>query len=127
MLAKILSIALGASLGANLRYFLTIWAARKWGAEFPYGTLIINVVGSFGIGVILTLGTTRIALTESTRLFLVTGLLGGFTTFSTFSFESLELATSGRPAAALFYVGSSVGLGLVAAAAGVAVARIGAV
>src|SRR5262245_57177077 len=77
-----LMIALGAAVGANLRYAISIWVARQWGTAFPYGTLLINVSGSFAIGVVMVLLTTRFNQGETWRLVLVTGLLGGFTTFS---------------------------------------------
>ena len=122
---KVLAIALGAALGANLRYGVSLWAAKRWGVEFPFGTFLINVSGSFCIGLILTLGTTRLVLTEETRLFLVTGFLGGYTTFSTFSIEAVNLAISGRIGAALAYSGGSVVVGMAAAAAGIALASLG--
>ena len=92
---NIIAIAVGAAIGANLRYSLSIWAAQSWGASFPYGTLIVNVIGSFAIGVVLVLATTRLSLSDTARLLIVTGLLGGFTTFSSLSFETYTLVTSG--------------------------------
>ncbi|HEU5088564.1 MAG TPA: fluoride efflux transporter CrcB, partial [Roseiflexaceae bacterium] len=97
-------IALGAAIGANLRYGLSLWAAQRWGAAFPYGTLMINVIGSFVIGLVLVLATSRITLSEPARLLLVTGLLGGFTTFSSFSFETYSLVTAGSIMQAGLYV-----------------------
>ncbi len=92
---NIIAIAVGAAIGANLRYSLSIWAAQRWGASFPYGTLIVNVIGSFAIGVVLVLATTRLNLSDPARLLIVTGLLGGFTTFSSLSFETYSLITNG--------------------------------
>jgi CrcB protein len=120
---NVLCIAAGASLGANLRYAVTLWSVQRWGTSFPYGTLMINVLGSFLVGIVLTWATTKGAMTEATKLFLVTGFLGGFTTFSTFSYESLSLAANSDWHYPVLYVGGSVGLGILAAFAGMAVGR----
>ncbi len=117
-------IGLGAAVGANLRYGLSIWAARQWGASFPYGTLLINVSGSFAIGVVLVLLTSRLAASDSWRLLLVTGFLGGFTTFSTFSYETYNLLISGSWLAAGLNILGSVGLGLVGVIVGAGLARL---
>jgi fluoride exporter len=121
---NILMIALGASIGANLRYALSNWAAQQWGTTFPYGTMIINVLGSLCIGLILGLATTRIALSVPWRLLLVTGLLGGFTTFSTFSYETYSLLVQGSWLEAGLNILGSVGIGLIGVFLGVGVARI---
>jgi CrcB protein len=117
-------IALGASVGANLRYALSLWAARQWGIAFPYGTLLINVSGSFAIGVVMVLLTTRFTNDTPWRPLLVTGLLGGFTTFSTFSYESYMLLNSGSWLAAGLNMIASVGLGLLGVFLGVGMARL---
>lgn len=119
-----LMIALGAAAGANLRYVLSLWAARQWGVAFPYGTLLINVSGSFAIGVVMVLLTTRFITGDSWRLLLVTGLLGGFTTFSTFSYETYMLLVSGSWLAAGLNILASVGLGLVGLFLGTGLARL---
>jgi CrcB protein len=119
-----LIIALGAAVGANLRYALSLWAARQWGAAFPYGTLLINVSGSFAIGVVMVLLTTRFTTSDSWRLLLVTGLLGGFTTFSTFSYETYMLLVSGSWLAAGLNLLTSVGLGLIGVVLGAGLARL---
>lgn len=124
MAQTILLISAGAALGANARYFLSAWAAARWGAAFPYGTLIINLLGSLGIGVILGLAAARPAVGPAWQLLLVTGLMGGFTTFSTFSFDTYRLLSQGRPLAALLNVLASVGLGLLATVLGVALTRL---
>jgi CrcB protein len=119
-----LMIALGAAAGANLRYALSLWAARQWGADFPYGTLLINVSGSFAIGVVMALLTTRFTSSDLWRPLLVTGLLGGFTTFSTFSYETSMLLISGSWLAAGLNVLASVGLGLVGVFLGSGLVRL---
>ncbi len=121
---NIIAIAVGAAIGANLRYSLSIWAAQRWGASFPYGTLIVNVIGSFAIGVVLVLATTRLNLSDPARLLIVTGLLGGFTTFSSLSFETYSLITNGSWLAAGIYVISSFGLGIAGVFLGAGIARL---
>lgn len=118
------AIALGAAVGANMRFFLSQWAAQQWGTVFPAGTLLINLLGSLLIGVLATLFADRIAVSEATRLLLVTGLLGGFTTFSTFSLDIVQLLAGEEWPKALVYIVASVGGGLVAALLGVWFARL---
>ena len=117
-------IALGAAVGANMRYAISVWAARRWGVAFPYGTLLINVAGSFAIGVVMVLLTTRFTSGDSWRLLLVTGLLGGFTTFSAFSYETYMLVLNGSWLAAGLNIFASVGLGLIGVFLGVVLARL---
>ena len=88
---RYLLIAIGAALGANARYLVGIWAGNRLGADFPYGTFIVNVIGSFVVGFLLTLGTERLQLSPEARLLLAVGFLGSFTTFSSFAVESLSL------------------------------------
>jgi CrcB protein len=121
---NIIVIAVGAAIGANLRYSLSLWAAQRWGASFPYGTLIVNVIGSFVIGLVLVLATTRLSLSEPVRLLIVTGLLGGFTTFSSLSFETYSLITNDSWQAAGIYLASSFGLGMAGVFLGAGVARL---
>ena len=122
-MSKLLLIALGAALGANLRYAVSVGAAQRWGAAFPYGTLIINVSGSLLIGVVLALAA-RTGLGAPWRLLLVTGFLGGYTTFSSFAWETYQLAVEGGLGPALLNIGGSVGLGLGGVVAGVALVRL---
>ena len=119
-----LVIAFGAAVGANMRYAISVWAARQWGVVFPYGTLLINVAGSFAIGVVMVLLTTRFTSGDSWRLLLVTGLLGGFTTFSAFSYETYMLVLNGSWVAAGLNIFASVGLGLIGVFLGVVLARL---
>ena len=121
---NILVIALGASIGANLRYALSNWAAQQWGTTFPYGTMIINVVGSCCIGLILALAGSRVTPSVPLRLMLVTGLLGGFTTFSTFSYETYGLLVSGSWLEAGLNIVGSVGISLLGVFMGAGLARL---
>ena len=120
---KTLWIGVGAFLGANLRYFLQTWTANRWGPDFPYGTLIINISGSFILGFFITLVTQRVAVSPEWRAFVVVGLLGGFTTFSSFSVETLNLVQTGRWLPAALYLAGNVCLGLFGAYLGVILAR----
>jgi CrcB protein len=118
-----LAVSAGGLLGANARYAVGLWAAERWGAFFPWGTLLINVSGSFLLGFYLTLVTERFIGRSTTRLFLATGFLGAFTTFSTFNYETLQLVQRGEVGAALAYVGVSLASGLMAVLAGIAAAH----
>ena len=92
---RFLIICLGGSIGTGMRYLTGIAAARWFGADFPYGTLIVNVVGAFVIGLVQQLGTEALVIPDGTRLFLTTGMMGGLTTYSTFSYETVRLMESG--------------------------------
>ncbi|MFQ3662776.1 MAG: fluoride efflux transporter CrcB [Chloroflexaceae bacterium] len=121
---NLVAIALGAAVGANLRYGLSTWAAQRLGTTWPYGTFLVNALGCLTIGILLTLATTRLSLSEPLRLFLVTGLLGGFTTFSTFGYESFTMITRGDWLGAGLYIGGSVIVGLAAVFLGVGLVRL---
>ena len=107
----VLWVALGGALGSVARYAFSGVAVRWLGAEFPYGTLFVNVTGSFTIGLLAALVAAdgRPLLGADARAFLLVGVLGGFTTFSSFSLETLELARGGALGAA----GANVALSLV--------------
>lgn len=87
----VLLVALGGALGSVARYLTSVLAIRWIGVDFPWGTLAVNLVGSFLIGVVQELGTTAESLSPHTRLFLATGVMGGFTTYSAFSYETARL------------------------------------
>lgn len=91
-----LLISFGAVLGANLRYWLNIWVAQRFGTAFPYGTLLINVTGSFILGVFLTLLSERFVLDPRWRVLVAVGFLGSYTTFSTYTYESVNLILKGQ-------------------------------
>lgn len=88
---RVLLIALGGALGTVLRYLTSGLAAQWLGVDFPYGTLIVNLVGSFLIGVIHQVGTESLVLPDDVRWFLTTGVMGGLTTYSAFSYETVRL------------------------------------
>lgn len=116
-------ISAGGLLGANARYLVGRWVTDHSHGSFPWGTLLINVAGSFVLGLYLTLVTERLSGRSATRLFFATGFLGAFTTFSTFSYETVDLIRDGKPILALTYVVASLLIGIVVAIGGVAAAR----
>jgi CrcB protein len=85
-------ICLGSALGGGARYLLSLGALRLLGPSFPYGTLTVNVLGSFLIGLIMHVGLETTLLSPNARIFLTTGFLGGLTTYSAFNYETLQLA-----------------------------------
>jgi CrcB protein len=92
---KYLAISLGGILGANSRYLIADWAAQRFGAGFPYGTFIINISGSFALGFFMAFLQDRAFIHPNYRLFFATGFCGAYTTFSTFTYESLRLWQDG--------------------------------
>ena len=88
-------VALGGALGSVLRYLVTVAAVTWIGPTFPWGTLAVNLVGSFLIGLVQSLAVESLAISEETRLFLSTGVIGGLTTYSAFSYETVRLAETG--------------------------------
>lgn len=97
---KYLFIGLGGFLGSVSRFWLSTVIHRAWGTAFPYGTLAVNIAGCFTIGLLITLFQEHFIQNPNIRLFLVIGVLGGFTTFSSFSLDTVELLKAGRMAAA---------------------------
>ncbi len=118
------AIAAGAVIGANLRYIVTLWAASHIGDDFPYGTLIVNVSGAFVIGVFLAYVGERLEMNPLWRLFFATGLLGGYTTFSSYAWETLSLAEEGAFLRAAIYVLGSNVVGLIGVWLGATLARL---
>ncbi|MCK7484434.1 MAG: fluoride efflux transporter CrcB [Bacillus subtilis] len=92
-----LAIFIGGGIGAILRYFVSVLSNKYIGIDFPYGTLIVNIVGCFFLGLVIALSLSKIAnINQNLLLFLTTGIAGGFTTFSAFSYESLTLLEKGE-------------------------------
>lgn len=113
----ILLAGLGGFIGSALRYIIFIWFQSRTYSSFPYATLTVNIIGSFALGVILGLflaktGTTENLISNNWKVFLGTGVLGGFTTFSAFSAETFQLIENGHVSIAAIYVSLSVLLGL---------------
>ena len=119
-----LVISLGASFGANARYFLSRYAAKILGPVFPYGTLIINILGSLVVGFFVIWTTERVLINPRWRLLVVVGFCGAFTTFSSYAFETMAYFEQGQWQMMLTNVLSNNILCLVAALAGMALARV---
>jgi CrcB protein len=124
-MARLLVVCMGGFLGTGARYGLNGWVALRFGETFPWGTFTVNVAGSFAVGVLYFVcgPDSPWIVSETARQFLIAGLLGGFTTFSSFSLQTLNLLKGGELIAAGANVVGSVVLGLLAAFAGDALAR----
>lgn len=92
---RILLVALGGAMGSVMRYVTSTLAALWFGVEFPYGTLIVNLSGAFVIGLVQEVGKDALLIPDSVRIFLTTGMMGGLTTYSTFSYETVRLMEAG--------------------------------
>jgi CrcB protein len=110
-LDKYLVVLAGAGLGGLARYVAGAWIMAKYGGRFPLGTFVINITGAFLIGVLMTMLTERFHPHPHWRLFLVVGILGGYTTFSSFEYETFQAVRNGERWLGLLYVAGSVVLG----------------
>lgn len=124
MLTRLLLVGAGGFLGSVLRYLLGSWVQTAFGGRFPLGTLAVNVFGCFLIGLLMGVAEFRSVLSPEVRLFAVVGVLGGFTTFSAFSYDTVELGRAVSSFSALLNVTASVALGLTATWLGLALARV---
>jgi len=123
MLRSILLACLGGAIGSGTRVLITTLVLNRFGPAFPYATMGINIVGSFFIGFVIELARTREGFSPDARLFLTAGILGGFTTFSAFSYDALTLMGNRETVLTLVYVIGSVVLGILAAHGGVSLIR----
>ena len=121
---RFLWVCLGGAAGTGARYLISGWAVAILGTGFPWGTLAVNVLGSFLISGIMHVGLTTQLVTPVARIALTTGVLGGFTTYSAFNYESLKYLQDGAWLLALANVAVMVVSCLAAGAAGLAVARL---
>ena len=111
---NVLIIGIGGALGAVVRYGIALWVGQRWGRSFPLGTFVINVSGSFLIGLLMTLLAERFSVNPQWRLLLVVGFLGAYTTFSTFEYETGALLKDGEWVFAMLNVVLSVVVGFIA-------------
>ncbi len=120
---NLLLVAAGGAIGASLRHLVNVASLRVWGPSFPWGTLIVNIAGCFAMGVLVEVLARRFNASNELRLFMATGILGGFTTFSAFSLDVAVLWEKGASTAALAYVLASVLGATLAVFAGLWLAR----
>lgn len=121
---KIFVVAAGGGCGAVARYLVSLWAADRFGAAFPYGTLLVNVAGCFVIGLFMTLATERFIVSPYWRLLVTVGFIGGLTTFSSFSYETLKLLEDAQLAFAACNILLNMVAGLFATWLGMGLARL---
>jgi CrcB protein len=122
-LIKYLMVGVGGFLGSVLRFWLGSFIGGRLGARFPYGTFVINVTGSFLIGMIVTVLAAKAHWSPNWRYLILIGFIGGYTTFSTFEFETLRLAQDGQMLMAILNVTLSVVVGFVGVWAGAVAGR----
>ena len=120
----LLGVAIGGAIGSVLRYLIQIQSLQWFGDSFPYGTLLVNVAGSLLIGFLSFIFLERITVSEEVRFAILVGVLGGFTTFSTFSLETFNFIQQGDYLVAIGNVFLSVSLCLLACFLGISLARL---
>jgi len=121
---RLLLICLGGAVGTGARYLLGGLVVRWVGADFPYGTLLINVLGSFLVGLVQQVGLSTLLIPDTLRLVLTIGVMGGFTTYSSFSYETLKLVEAGSWVGAAVYVALTTALCLGCCALGLSLGRV---
>jgi CrcB protein len=121
---KLLLVVLGSGFGGGARYLVGGWVMQRFGAAFPYGTLGINALGSFLVVLIVHLSLHTGAIGGDLRLALTTGVMGGFTTYSTFTYETVAFFERGAVGAGAIYLGATVAICLIAGVAGLWVGRL---
>src|SRR5258708_1423466 len=122
-MGRFLLVCLGGAAGTGARYLMGTWAVRALGTRFPWGTLLINALGSFLIVIVLNAGLGRTGISPDLRLVLATGVLGGFTTYSSFNFEALRLFQHGSATLGVLYIGATLFGCLLAGTIGVLATR----
>lgn len=122
---RLLLVCLGGALGSGARYLVAVALARSLGPSFPWATFAVNVVGCFLLQLLITVGAGRLAvpMSDELRLLLTTGVLGGFTTYSSFNAEMLGLVRAGAGRMAVFYLAATVFTCLAAGVAGMVLGR----
>jgi len=123
-MVNIFFIGIGGFLGAISRYGVALWIGQRWGRNFPLGTFLINISGSFLIGLLMSLFTERFMVNPQWRLLLIVGFLGAYTTFSTFEYETGALVKDGEWLIAMLNVILSVSVGFIALKLGEVIAKI---
>jgi fluoride exporter len=124
MIKNILLVSIGGGIGSALRYLCQKWIYQLYPVTFPWGTFLVNIAGCFLIGVFFAASEKSTFLTADWRLFLTTGLCGGYTTFSAFAFENMNLLRTGDFTYSLLYTIAGVILGVIGVFAGVALIKL---
>jgi len=124
MIKNFLLVGLGGGIGSIARYLCQRWFNENYPHPFPWGTFTVNLAGCFLIGIIYAASEKAAVLSPQTRLFLITGFCGGFTTFSTFAFENMNLLRGGDGIYFLIYTLTSVVLGIAAVFGGIAIMKL---
>lgn len=122
-MTQLLLVGAGGAIGSILRYLVGLWTVHRFGPGFPWGTLGVNITGSFLIGVLAEVIMRKFGASPEMRVFLITGVLGGYTTFSAFSLDAAMLAERGDVLLSMVYVIASVALSLLAVFSGLALMR----
>ena len=123
-LTFILLVGCGGFIGAAFRYIISLGATRAFGAHFPYWTLIANILWAIIIGFVMKLSLDTSLVSPNTKLFLTTGMMGGLTTFSTFSYETIGMLNGGEIGLGVVNIGLNLGLSLIGVVVGMAIARL---
>ena len=118
-----LLIGVGGAIGAMARYLISSWITQVMGTDFPWGILCVNLAGCLVMGIVTAVGVHLIEISHEMKLFLATGVLGGFTTFSAFSLDTVQLVERGAYLDAVLYVAASVAGSIAAFLAGVMLVR----
>ncbi len=122
-MTRFLLVCFGGAAGTGVRYLIGVLALRLFGTAYPVGTLTVNVVGCFLMGLLMQAALSPLLLSDTSRLVLATGFLGGLTTYSAFNFEVTSLGSTRHPALAFGYLGVTLLACLLAGVAGAALAR----
>src|SRR5215510_2476726 len=125
-MTRFLLVCLAGAAGTGARYLLGGWVQRTLAVSFPFGTITVNVIGSFLISIIMYLGLEKQVISPDLRVVLVTGVLGGFTTYSSFNYETLRLVQDGAWVLALLNLGATTAACLAAGGIGLVLARVAA-
>ena len=124
VMERLLFVCLGGAVGTGARYLVGGWLQKALGASFPYGTFAVNLLGSFVLGLLMVVSVDSESISPTMRIAITTGAMGGFTTYSTFSYETMRFAQGGAYGMAALNVGLTVTVCLMASFAGVAVGRL---
>ncbi|HEX6277279.1 MAG TPA: fluoride efflux transporter CrcB [Polyangiaceae bacterium] len=121
---RFLLICLAGALGTGTRYLVSVWAAERFGASFPYGTLFVNLAGCFAIGFVMHVALNVAAFSPTLRLAITAGFLGGLTTYSSFNYETTKLLLDGSYGLAAWNFAATAGGGFAAGLGGLALGRV---